>query len=37
MLSDETAMGAYPLEAVKILKKVIDRTEMSIYKRNVAE
>ncbi|MFZ4648488.1 MAG: pyruvate kinase [Patescibacteria group bacterium] len=37
MLSDETAMGAFPLEAVKILKKVIDRTEMSIYKRNVAE
>ncbi|MCX6795668.1 MAG: pyruvate kinase [Candidatus Falkowbacteria bacterium] len=37
MLSDETAMGAYPLEAVKILKKVIDRTESSIYKRNVAE
>ncbi len=37
MLSDETAMGNYPLEAVKILKKVIDRTEMSIYKRNVAE
>ena len=37
MLSDETAMGEYPLEAVRILKKVVDRTEGSIYKRNVAD
>lgn len=37
MLSDETAMGQYPLEAVKILKRVIDRTEASIYKRNIIE
>lgn len=35
MLSDETAMGEYPLEAVKILKKVIDRTEASINKDNI--
>jgi len=35
MLSDETAVGDYPLEAVKILKKVIDRTEKSLYKGNV--
>jgi pyruvate kinase len=27
MLSDETAVGDYGLEAIKILKKVIDRTE----------
>jgi len=37
MLSDETAMGQYPLEAVRILKRVINRTEMSIYKRNITE
>lgn len=37
MLSDETAMGDYPLEAIKILKKVIDRTEASIYKKNVVD
>ena len=37
MLSDETAMGQHPLEAVKILKRVIDRTEASIYKRNIIE
>lgn len=27
MLSDETAIGAHPIEAVKLLKKVIKRTE----------
>jgi pyruvate kinase len=37
MLSDETAMGQHPLEAVKILKRVIDRTEASIYKHNIIE
>jgi pyruvate kinase len=35
MLSDETAVGDFPVEAVKILKKVIDRTEANIYKTNV--
>lgn len=35
MLSDETTVGDYPVEAVKILKKVIDRTEKNIYKGNV--
>lgn len=32
MLSDETAVGDYGLEAVRILKKVIDRTEKYINK-----
>jgi len=35
MLSDETTVGDYPVEAVKILKKVIERTEKNIYKGNV--
>jgi len=35
MLSDETAVGDYPVEAVKILKKVITRTEDNIYKTNI--
>ena len=32
MLSDETTIGDYPLEAVKMLKKVIDKTEKYLYK-----
>ena len=35
MLSDETAVGENAVEAVKILKKVIERTEKYIYKGNV--
>jgi len=35
MLSDETAVGDYPLEAVRTLRKVLDRTERYIYKDNV--
>lgn len=35
MLSDETTVGDYPVEAVKMLKKVIDRTEFSLYKGNL--
>lgn len=35
MLSDETTVGDYPVEAVKILKKVINRTERHLYKENV--
>lgn len=35
MLSDETAVGDYPVEAVKVLKKVINRTEANIYKTNI--
>jgi len=35
MLSDETTVGDYPVEAVKILRKVIERTEKYIYKGNV--
>ncbi|NTW22587.1 pyruvate kinase [Candidatus Falkowbacteria bacterium] len=34
MLSDETAVGAHPIEAVKILKKVIKRTEEYLEKKN---
>lgn len=30
MLSGETAMGQYPLEAVQVMKKVIERTEGSL-------
>ena len=37
MLSDETAVGEYAVEAVKLLKKVIERTEKYIYKGNVIE
>ncbi len=35
MLSDETTVGDYPLEAVKALRRVIERTEKYIYKSNV--
>ena len=35
MLSDETTVGEYPVMAVKMLKKVIKRTEDSIYKTNL--
>lgn len=35
MLSDETTVGEYPVLAVKMLKKVIERTEVSIYKSNL--
>ncbi len=35
MLSDETTVGDYPVEAVKMLRKVIDRTEYSLYKGNL--
>jgi len=35
MLSDETTIGNYPLEAVRVLKKVINRTERYLYKENV--
>jgi pyruvate kinase len=34
MLSDETAIGSYPVLAVKVLKKVIKRTEDHIMKEN---
>jgi pyruvate kinase len=37
MLSDETAVGDYPLEAVRTLRKVLDRTERYIYKANVID
>lgn len=35
MLSDETTVGNYPVEAVKMLRRVIDRTEYSLYKGNL--
>jgi len=35
MLSDETAVGDYPVEAVKLLRKVLDRSEDYLYKSNV--
>lgn len=35
MLSDETAVGDYSLEAVKMLKKVIDRTGSYLYKTRI--
>jgi pyruvate kinase len=35
MLSDETAVGENAVEAVTLLKKVIERTEKNIYKGNV--
>jgi pyruvate kinase len=35
MLSDETAVGDYPVAAVKILRKVLDRSERYIYKSDV--
>jgi pyruvate kinase len=34
MLSDETAVGAYPVEAVRLLKRVIRRTEQYIDQKN---
>ncbi|MDP3837022.1 MAG: pyruvate kinase [bacterium] len=35
MLSDETTVGDYPIEAVRLLRKVISRTEKHIYKDNI--
>lgn len=35
MLSDETAVGDYPVQAIKTLRKVLDRSEQYIYKTNV--
>lgn len=35
MLSDETAVGDYPVVAIKTLRKVLDRAERYIYKANV--
>jgi pyruvate kinase len=35
MLSDETAVGDYPVAAVRILRKVMDRAERYIYKSDV--
>ncbi|MFA5155419.1 MAG: pyruvate kinase [Patescibacteria group bacterium] len=35
MLSDETAVGDYPLQAIRTLRKVLDRSERYIYKGNV--
>jgi pyruvate kinase len=35
MLSDETAVGDYPVEAIRTLRKVLDRAEKYIYKSNV--
>jgi pyruvate kinase len=37
MLSDETAVGDYPLEAIRTLKKVIKRTEDYIYRTNIVQ
>ena len=37
MLSDETAVGAYPIDAVKLLKKVIRRTEHYLDQKNFFE
>lgn len=34
MLSDETAVGAHPVEAVKMLKKVIEKTEEYLNQKN---
>lgn len=34
MLSDETAVGDYPIEAVKVLKRVIRRTEQYLEQKN---
>lgn len=35
MLSDETTVGDYPFEAVRVLKKVVERTERYLNKGNV--
>ncbi|MFA5024467.1 MAG: pyruvate kinase [Patescibacteria group bacterium] len=35
MLSDETTIGVYPKEAVKILRRVINRIESYLHKENV--
>ncbi len=35
MLSDETAVGDYPVPAIKTLRKVLDRAERYLYKTNV--
>ena len=35
MLSDETAVGDYPVVAINTLRKVLDRSERYIYKANV--
>lgn len=35
MLSDETTVGDYPIEAVRLLRKVISRIEKHIYKDNI--
>ncbi|MFA5886987.1 MAG: pyruvate kinase [Patescibacteria group bacterium] len=35
MLSDETAVGDYPVAAIKILRRVLDRSEAYLYKTNV--
>lgn len=37
MLSDETTIGDYSLEAIKLLKKVITRTEENIYKTYIID
>jgi len=37
MLSDETTVGDYPIEAVKILKKVAKRTEEYLHKTYIEE
>ena len=37
MLSDETTIGDYSLEAIKLLKKVINCTEENIYKTYIAD
>lgn len=35
MLSDETTIGNYPFEAVRVLKRVVERTEKFIDKTNI--
>ncbi len=37
MLSDETTIGDYPFEAVRVLKKVVERTEKYIDKKNIID
>lgn len=36
MLSDETTVGNYPVQAVAVVKKVVDRMERSIYQENIS-